>query len=68
MAAFNGARSSRFMTVASVSQHLYEFAVELRPLAYTMPSGHEDRLIHVSERMVWRAREQAAEKQQDNGS
>jgi hypothetical protein len=49
------------MTVASLSQHLYEFAVELRRLAYTMPSGHEDPLIHLSERMVRRAREQVAE-------
>jgi hypothetical protein len=49
------------MTVASLSQHLYEFAVELRQLAYTMPGGHEDPLIHLSERMVWCAREQAAE-------
>ena len=38
------------MTVASLNQHLYEFAVELRRLAYTMPGGHEDPLIHLSER------------------
>lgn len=31
------------------------FAVELRKLAYTMPAGHEDRLIHLSERMARRA-------------
>lgn len=31
---------------------LHGFAVELRKLAYTMPAGHEDRLIHLSERMV----------------
>ena len=48
-------------TVASLSQHLHEFAVELRRLAYTMPGGHEDPLLHLSERMVLRAREQAAE-------
>jgi len=48
-------------TVASLSQHLHEFAVELRRLAYTMPGGHEDPLLHLSERMVRRAREQAAE-------
>jgi hypothetical protein len=30
-------------------------------LAYTMPGGHEDPLIHLSERMVRCAREQAAE-------
>jgi hypothetical protein len=49
------------MTVASLNQHLYEFAVELRRLAYTMPGGYEDPLIHLSERMVRYAREQAAE-------
>jgi hypothetical protein len=47
------------MTVVSLSQHLYEFAVELRRLAYTMPGGHEDPLIHLSERMVRCAMEQA---------
>jgi hypothetical protein len=52
------------MTVASMSQHLYEFAVELRRLAYTMPGGHEDPLIHLSERMVRCARKQVAESQQ----
>jgi hypothetical protein len=50
---------SRLMTVASLSQHLYEFAIELRRLAYTMPGGHEDPLIHLSERMVGCASEQA---------
>jgi hypothetical protein len=49
------------MNVASLSQDLYEFAVELRQLAYTMPGGHEDPLVHLSERMVRWAREQAAE-------
>jgi hypothetical protein len=34
---------------------LYGFAVELRRLAYTMPAGHEDPLIRLSERMVSRA-------------
>ena len=48
-------------TVASLSQHLHEFAVELRRLASTMPGGHEDPLLHLSERMVRCAREQAAE-------
>jgi hypothetical protein len=52
------------MTVASLSQDLYEFAVELRQLAYTMPAGHENPLIHLSERMVRCASEQAAEQQQ----
>jgi hypothetical protein len=55
------------MTVASLSQHLYEFAVELRRLAYTMPAGHEDPLVHLSERMVRCAREQAAEQQRQGG-
>ena len=39
----------------SVRQDLQVFAVELRRLAYTMPAGHEDRLIHLSEQMVMRA-------------
>ncbi len=47
------------MTVASLSQRLREFAVELRRLAYTMPSGHEDPLIHLSERMLSSAGEEA---------
>jgi len=47
------------MTVASLSRNLYEFAVELRRLAYTMPGGHEDPLIHLSERMLCCAREEA---------
>ena len=51
------------MTVASLSQHLYEFAVELRQLAYTMPGGHEDPLVQLSERMVRCARDQADEQQ-----
>lgn len=33
-------------------RELEGFAIELRKLAYTMPAGHEDRLIHLSERMV----------------
>jgi hypothetical protein len=52
------------MTVAKLSRHLYEFAVELRRLAYTMPGGHEDPLIHLSERMLSCAREQATEQPQ----
>jgi hypothetical protein len=48
------------MTVASLSQDLYEFAVELRQLAFTIPGGHEDPLVHLGERMVRCAREQAA--------
>ncbi len=49
------------MTVASLSQDLYKFAIELRRLAYTMPGGHEDPLVRLSEQMVRRAREQDAE-------
>jgi hypothetical protein len=52
---------SRFMTVASLSQDLYRFAIELRQLAYTMPAGQEDPLIHLSERMVHHAQHEAAE-------
>jgi len=48
------------MTVASLSQDLCGFAVELRKLAYTMPGGHEDPLIRLSERMIRHAQEQAA--------
>jgi hypothetical protein len=50
------------MNVASLTQDLYEFAIELRQLAYTMPGGHEDPLVHLSERMLRRAK--AAEQQQ----
>jgi len=40
-------------------QELQGFAVELRKLAYTMPPGHEDRLIHLSDRMAARSRQTA---------
>lgn len=43
------------MDDSSFRQDLQGFAVELRRLAYTMPAGHEDRLIHLSERMVARS-------------
>jgi hypothetical protein len=49
------------MSVASLSQDLYRFAIELRQLAYTVPDGQEDPLIHLSERMVHHANQQAAE-------
>jgi hypothetical protein len=49
------------MTAALLTQHLYEFAVELRRLAYTMPGGYEDPLIQLSERMVHCATEQSSE-------
>ena len=55
------------MDDASLSQDLYEFAIELRQLAYTMPAGHEDPLIHLSERMVRCAREQVAEQHREGG-
>lgn len=47
------------MSVASLSEELYGFAIELRRLAYTMPGGQEDPLIRLSERMARRAQEQA---------
>lgn len=40
------------MADSSFRRDLQGFATELRQLAYTMPAGHEDRLIHLSERMV----------------
>ena len=49
------------MTIGSQSQDLYGFAVELRKLAYTMPGGHEDPLVRLSERMVRCASERRAE-------
>ena len=49
------------MDVAPLRQDLQEFAVELRRLAYTMPGGHEDPLVHLSERMLRCARGQGAE-------
>lgn len=45
------------MSEAVFQQDLQGFAVELRQLAYTMPAGHEDRLIHLAERMVARSRQ-----------
>ena len=50
------------MNVASLSRDLYRFAIELRQLAYTMPGGHEDPLIQLSERMVRCAKEESAER------
>jgi hypothetical protein len=40
------------VNVTSLSQELYEFAVELRQLAYMMPGGQENPLIDLSERML----------------
>lgn len=48
---------SHQMNERAFGQDLHGFAIELRKLAYTMPAGHEDRLIHLSERMVQRARQ-----------
>jgi hypothetical protein len=45
------------MPDSAFRRELQGFAVELRKLAYTMPAGHEDRLIHLSERMAQRSRE-----------
>jgi hypothetical protein len=50
------------MNVAALNQSLYEFAIELRQLAYTMPGGHEDPLVHLSERMVRCATEPVADR------
>lgn len=43
------------MHESAFRHELHDFAIELRKLAYTMPAGHEDRLIHLSERMVQHA-------------
>lgn len=40
------------MSETTFRGQLHEFAIELRKLAYTMPAGHEDRLIHLSDQMV----------------
>lgn len=45
------------MADRSFQQDLHIFAIELRQLAYTMPAGHEDRLIHLSDRMAARSRQ-----------
>lgn len=45
------------MADRTLQQDLQSFAVELRKLAYTMPAGHEDRLIRLSDRMVARSRQ-----------
>lgn len=53
------------MTESAAREALQMFAVELRKLAYTMPAGHEDRLIHLSDRMVQRARQIVAQRAWD---
>ena len=55
------------MSVATLSQDLYEFAIELRRLAYTMPGGHEDPLIRLSERMIRHARQLSAARESHAG-
>lgn len=45
------------MSENSFRQELQGFALELRQLAYTMPAGHEDRLIGLSERMAARSQQ-----------
>lgn len=55
------------MNVASLSRDLYGFAIELRRLAYTMPGGHEDPLVRLSERMIRYAQAEATEQQPRSG-
>jgi hypothetical protein len=42
---------------------MHGFATELRQLAYTMPGGHEDPLVRLSERMIRWAQKEATEPQ-----
>ena len=49
------------MSGASLRQDLYGFATELRTLAYTMPGGHENPLLRLSERMVRYANQRGVE-------
>ena len=51
------------MSDGLLRRDLRGFALELRKLAYTMPGGHEDPLIRLSERMGRRAQEQATDGQ-----
>lgn len=53
------------MTESAFRQDLHGFAIELRKLAYTMPAGHEDRLIHLSELMAQRARQATVRRSSD---
>jgi hypothetical protein len=48
------------MNDASLIRDLYGFATELRQLAYSMPGGHEDPLVRLSERMIRCAHEESA--------
>ena len=47
------------MSDTSILTDLDRFALELRRLAYTMPAGHEDRLVHLSEQMSRRAHQRS---------
>jgi hypothetical protein len=51
------------MSVMSLSQDLYGFAIGLRKLAYTMPGAVEDPLVRLSERMIHHAQRQIDENQ-----
>jgi len=51
------------MSYSVLNQELESFAVELRRLAYTMPAGHEDRLIHLSDRMAARSLQTVEDRQ-----
>ncbi|MCW1958482.1 MAG: hypothetical protein KIH64_008060 [Mycobacterium sp.] len=53
------------MPESTAREALQLFAIELRKLAYTMPAGHEDRLIHLSERMAQRAHHVAMHRSMD---
>jgi hypothetical protein len=53
------------MTESATREALQTFAIELRKLAYTMPAGHEDRLIQLSDRMVQRARQMVVQRSMD---
>jgi hypothetical protein len=51
------------MNDASLSRDLYGFAIELRQLAYTMPGGHEDPLVSLSERMIHHAKQEVTKQE-----
>jgi hypothetical protein len=60
-------KGSLKMNDVAFRQDLHGFAMELRKLAYTMPAGHEDRLISLSERMARYAARPAAWRSSDVG-
>ena len=55
------------MNDVAFRQDLHGFAIELRKLAYTMPAGHEDRLIHLSDQMAKCARQPVAWRPSETG-